>query len=372
MTCRNETFRVAGASSVRRRLCRTVHGPVQARQGSRTAYARRYAIWNREIDTMRGLAALNTAASVADAGRAARLLSWNENLLVADDGGHIGWWHPGRLPLRPKRWDERLPLPGTGQAEWRGCLPWRAHPQVVDPPQGYIANWNNMPSAGWTNGDAPAAERNAGALHRGAYLLDVVERAAAAPSYDALKSVERVVGTTAQQRVLLDARLRAADAAATGAAKSVLATIVAWDGNYDRTDQAGTVDPGVAAFEELKQAAERTLGAQRGGLARPARRVAPVRHRRRRGRRAQRRRLRGPRRRRGPRRDGARAALRLARPRRVARAPEDVRRRGAGRRAEAGAEGVRPRDVVAGRRAGAVAADRRPGPAQPDEVDVRT
>ena len=102
--------------------------------------------------------------------------------------------------------------------------------------------------------------------------MQVVRRAAAAPSYDALKGVEREVGVTAQQRPLLDARLRAAQAAATGPARTVLDTIVAWDGNYDRTDAGGTVDPGVAAFEELKQAVEATLGGaavawlgQRGG-----------------------------------------------------------------------------------------------------------
>jgi hypothetical protein len=86
-----------------------------------------------------------------------------------------------------------------------------------------------------------------------------VKAAAASPSLDALRGVERAAGTTAQQRPLLDARLRAADAAASGAAKSVLDTIVAWDGNYDRVDANGTVDPGVAAFEALKDAAENTL-----------------------------------------------------------------------------------------------------------------
>jgi acyl-homoserine lactone acylase PvdQ len=272
MRCRTETFRVAGARSVKRRFCRTVHGPVQVRQGRRTAYARRYAIWNREIDTLRGLVALNAAGSVAGAGRAARRLTWNENLLVADDGGHIGWWHPGRLPLRPRRWDERLPYPGTGKAEWRGFLPFRAQPKVVDPAQGFIANWNNLPSVAWTNGDASDPERNSGPLHRGAYLMDVAQRAAAAPSYASLRAVEREIGTHAQQRVLLDAKLRAAEAAATGPAKTVLGAIVAWDGDYDRTDGAGTVDPGVAAWEELEQAAEGSLPAaavrllgQRGG-----------------------------------------------------------------------------------------------------------
>jgi hypothetical protein len=52
----------------------------------------------------------------------------------------------------------------------------------------------------------------------------------------------------------------------------VLDTIVAWDGNYDRQDANGTVDPGVAAWEALKAAvkgtlpkAARTLLGERGG-----------------------------------------------------------------------------------------------------------
>ncbi|MEA2312438.1 MAG: penicillin amidase, partial [Solirubrobacteraceae bacterium] len=255
MSCRNETIAVAGAKSVKQRFCRTVHGPVQLR-GSKVAYSRRYAIWGHELGTLRGLAAVDEASSVAQVNSAMKLVTWDENLLAADDAGHIGWWHPGRLPLRPKRWDERLPLPGTGEAEWRGVLPFKALPKVIDPPQGWIANWNNMPSAGWTNGDNPAQERNAYGLSRAAYLFQVVAKAEAAPSYDALKGVERQVGVTAQQRPLLDARLRAAQAIATGPARTVLDTIVAWDGNYDRTDANGTIDPGVAAYEALKTAAK--------------------------------------------------------------------------------------------------------------------
>jgi penicillin G amidase len=264
MRCRTETFRVAGESNVKRRLCRTVHGPVQARSNG-TAWARRYAVWMREADTLVGLAELNEADSVQEAGRAIAKVSWNENTMVADDRGNIGWWHPGRLPIRPKRWDERLPLPGTGSAEWRGFLKPTQRPQVINPERGWLANWNNMPSAGWTHGDAPSTERTAGRMHRAAYLDRLVAAAAAAPSYDAIKAVDRASGTTAQQRVLLDARLRSAAAKATGAAKTLLDTIVAWDGNYDRTDAAGTVDPGVAAWEALKDAAVGLLPAAVGG-----------------------------------------------------------------------------------------------------------
>src|SRR5215217_103823 len=270
MRCRIETFQVSGAKSVKRRFCRTVHGPVQARGGGR-AYARKYAIFGRELLTFVGLSQLNEADSVSQADAAAARLTWNENLLVADDAGHIGWWHPGLLPLRAKRWDERLPLPGTGEAEWRGRLPVKARPKVIDPPQGFIGNWNNLPSVGWTHGDAAAQETNEGDLHRGAYLQRVLA-ATTDRTLTGLKAVERQIGTTAEQRPLLDGRLRAAQAAATGEARTLLDTIVAWDGNYDGQDASGTVDPGVAAFEALKEAVEDTRPAaavtllgQRGG-----------------------------------------------------------------------------------------------------------
>ena len=56
----------------------------------------------------------------------------------------------GSNSLRPKRWDERLPFPGTGRAEWRGLLPRSQTPQVINPARGWLTNWNNVPSAGWT------------------------------------------------------------------------------------------------------------------------------------------------------------------------------------------------------------------------------
>ena len=103
MNCRTETFAVAGEKSVRQRFCRTVHGPVQARAGRRTAYARRYAIWGREVRHAAGAGGAQRRG-LGRRGRTRRRakLTWNENLLVADDAGHIGWWHPGRLPLRPE------------------------------------------------------------------------------------------------------------------------------------------------------------------------------------------------------------------------------------------------------------------------------
>ena len=143
-----------------------------------------------------------------------------------------------------------------------------------------------MPSAGWTVGDAPATERTSG--HAGTAAPTSTgwsPQAAANPSFDAIKAVDRAAGTHAQQRILLDQTLRNVQAEMTGPAKTLIDTIIAWDGSYDTTDAAGTVDPGVAAWEALKDEAVKLLPRHVAELARRARPLARVRLRRRRRRR---------------------------------------------------------------------------------------
>ena len=274
MDCRDETFTYrpppadflalidmeipdTSTGSHTERVCRTVHGPVQeVVDGEGIAYARKYAMWKREVGTIVGLDKVNRAASVEDVDAAADELTWNENLMAADDRGDIGYWNPGLLPVRSKRWDERLPFPGTGRAEWRGLLPPDDRPQVINPSQGWLANWNNPPSFGSTNGDGPAKERTTGWLHRGRYLArvvaDIYQRG---PSFEALTEIDRISGTHAQQRVLASRKLRRAARGATGDAKVVFGAILDWDGDYHTTDADGNVPPGVAAWDAFCAAA---------------------------------------------------------------------------------------------------------------------
>ncbi|HYI37546.1 MAG TPA: penicillin acylase family protein [Thermoleophilaceae bacterium] len=237
------------------RICRTLHGPVQERAGG-TAYARRYAIWGRELETIVGLSKLNDARTVRQADGALQGVTWNENVMAADERGDIGFWHPGLHPLRPRGYDERLPYPGTGEAEWRGLLDRRKTPYVINPRQGYLFNWNNIPSAGWTAGDSEATERLAGPYHRARLLKLLVSRAARRPSYAASRAIDRTSGSTAQQRPLFGKRLRLARRGAGGGAAAVLDTLLRWDGNYTRTNGRGTVPAGVATWEEFKDRAE--------------------------------------------------------------------------------------------------------------------
>jgi len=262
MRCRTERFRYRDGDamkSVKRRLCRTVQGPVQETAG-RYAFARRYAIWDREIQTLEGLAELAAADGLREADRALRRVTWNENILAADDRGHIGYWHPGLHPLRDPDWDERLPLPGDGRAEWRGLLPRSRDPHVIDPPgRNWLVNWNNVPAKGWTSGDAPARERLNGPYHRVAMLQELVRRAAADPSSFTRATVDvvRDMSRIATQRPTAQGALERAAAGATGPAADVLNTLLAWDGDYTRTAPDGTVEPGVATWEAFKAAAQR-------------------------------------------------------------------------------------------------------------------
>jgi penicillin amidase len=262
MRCRTEAFRYrdGGAmKSTRRRLCRTVQGPVQERT-AHWAFARRYAIWGRELETLSGLANLAASRNLHEADRALRGVTWNENILAADDAGRIGYWHPGLHPLRDTRWDERLPMPGDGHAEWRGLLPRTRDPHVIDPPdRTWLVNWNNVPAKGWTSGDAPARERLNGPYHRIAMLQRYVQAAAADPSSFERATIGVVADTrrTATQRPTAQAALEGAAAGATGPAADVLGTLLAWDGDFTRTAADGTVDPAVATWEVFKAAAQR-------------------------------------------------------------------------------------------------------------------
>src|SRR3954451_3170253 len=243
----------APAGSETKRICRSRHGPIVARAGN-VAYARDYAIWGQELKTLTGLDKLQRAKSVRDVGKAMADVTWNENCTAADDQGHIGYWHPGLLQLKPLGWDERLPYPGTGEAEWRGLMPVSQRPHAIDPKQGYLFNWNNMPSTGWTGGDLPDRNRMTGKYHHADFLGLKVREAARQFSFDNTKRVDQLTGTISQGRPIATRTLQKARSGATGPAATVLDTLLHWDGSYDRTGSDGKVDPGVATWLAFKAA----------------------------------------------------------------------------------------------------------------------
>ncbi len=68
----------------------------------------------------------------------------SQNFVYADVDGNIGYYAPGRIPIRAEGHAGRAPVPGWNSAyEWQGFVPFAELPQLYNPPQGYIATANN-------------------------------------------------------------------------------------------------------------------------------------------------------------------------------------------------------------------------------------
>ncbi|HVL32338.1 MAG TPA: penicillin acylase family protein, partial [Actinomycetota bacterium] len=159
MECRTEIYAVKGVQFDQQEICRTRHGPVLSFDvANNRAYSVRYAWMNQERGTVEGFFRFNEARSLEDFATYANLLASNHNMFYADDQGNIGYWHPGNFPRRPAG-DLRLPYIGTGEQEWLGLLGAQEVPHAVNPPRGWLANWNNKPSIDWDR------ENGWGAVH---------------------------------------------------------------------------------------------------------------------------------------------------------------------------------------------------------------
>ena len=147
-TVRLETIHVRGAPDEVLRVRETRHGPVISDLVSHSGIAGAeqvlaLAAANLEPgDAAPGLLALNRAGSVAEAGRAAPLITAPvQNLLVADRQG-IGLFVTGRLPLR-RAGDGGRPVPGAdGGHDWTGFASGDALPHFVRPASGRLVNAN--------------------------------------------------------------------------------------------------------------------------------------------------------------------------------------------------------------------------------------
>lgn len=133
-------------------VMRTVHGPVIAVDSEEgVAYSQKRAHWMEEYAAIHPFLQFDRAHSVAEFDAAARLIVTSHNFLYADKAGNIAYWQAGQVPVRPAGYDPRLPLPGTGEAEWPGGT--IAMPVSINPAQGWLANWNNKPSVSYDNPD---------------------------------------------------------------------------------------------------------------------------------------------------------------------------------------------------------------------------
>ena len=277
--CRTETIRYRAAVrgvpvgppslSIDAPVCRTVHGPVVAyAEDDGLARSVQYAMYRRELETLNGILAWNRADSFEEFEAGVRMVTWNENVVYADADGRIAYWHPGLYPRRSPAWDSRFPAPGTGEHDPSGLVPFDSMPHVVDPAAGYVANWNNKPSAGWLDEHLePSASRPAGRGNR-LQVVHALLEAQPRMSPDDLRATELQLGLVDQraQEFLPLLRGLTSDDVPVQAALDLLR---GWDGvAYDRsayatdddyTDETVTDLPAVTVFARVMDALRDTL-----------------------------------------------------------------------------------------------------------------
>jgi acyl-homoserine lactone acylase PvdQ len=130
----------------------TSHGPVVGYAtvtGKRVAISVQRSTRGRELLSARAFYDLDTGRVTSARGFLTTMsrVELAFNWFYADDRD-IAFFSGGRLPVRASRTDPALPTVGTGEADWRGYVPFAGHAQAVDPPSGAILDWNNRPAAG--------------------------------------------------------------------------------------------------------------------------------------------------------------------------------------------------------------------------------
>lgn len=137
----------------------TLHGPVS---GTATVNGKPYAITTqrstRGREPMNALGFLdlneNKGEGPSHFQRAVSQIEYTFNWFYVDEK-HISYYSSGLLPIRAPGTDPSLPTLGTGRYEWRGWLPFDAHPHATDPNDGHglLLNWNNKPAPGFGAAD---------------------------------------------------------------------------------------------------------------------------------------------------------------------------------------------------------------------------
>ena len=158
-------------------VLRTDHGIVRLRttlDGKPVAIVRQRSTYMHEADSVLGFIHLDDPSRVRDAQsfmKAASGIQYTFNWFYVDDRD-IAYYSSARLPKRAPGTDLDLPRWGSPRYDWQGYEPFVAHPHVVNPAQGYLANWNNKLAPGFSSssqiwGDGP--------VYRALTLIDRVK-----------------------------------------------------------------------------------------------------------------------------------------------------------------------------------------------------
>jgi penicillin amidase len=139
----HEVIHVRGGKDVVLNVQSTAHGPLlnPLLPAGDPPTALMWTLYDKSLNTI-PLYEMNVASNWTEFSVA--LAQWNwptQNIVYADDQGHIAYRAVGAIPIRPAGIAD---VPIRDQAhEWQGYIPFDQMPNVVDPPSGFLATANS-------------------------------------------------------------------------------------------------------------------------------------------------------------------------------------------------------------------------------------
>ncbi len=138
-----EVIHVRGGKDIVLNVQSTAHGPLlnPLLPASDPPMALKWTLYDPTLNTL-PLYELNTASNWTEFSAALAQWSWpTQNLVYADDQGHIAYHAIGRIPLRPAGLVD-VPIHDSAH-EWQGYIPFDQMPSAFDPPSGFLATANS-------------------------------------------------------------------------------------------------------------------------------------------------------------------------------------------------------------------------------------
>jgi penicillin amidase len=160
LTILPETIAVKGGAPVRIEVRISRHGPIvsdainannaESKRSPKPAplepLAFRWTALDPDDTTIQAMLLVNEARSWDDFTAALKtFVVPSQNFVYADVDGHIGYYAPGRIPIRT-RGDGSVPVDGaSGEFEWNGWIDFDRLPHTFDPPEHFIVTANHRP-----------------------------------------------------------------------------------------------------------------------------------------------------------------------------------------------------------------------------------
>jgi penicillin amidase len=235
---------------------RTVHGPAVADpDASHHLYVRQSSLDGNLVESLLAWDSAGRQHSAADFAAALQPMALCFNFFYVDGLGEIGYWHTGKMPIRPANADPTLPMPGDGAYDWQGYEAFADMPHAVNPSTGFMTNWNNKPAKGWWSKSLDPASTSVWGDEDQQVTLDAVLRANKGQSFDRFALFPRDVAYTDNRaRVFLPYLTAALQGVADPRLQAMLGYLRSWDMQRVDVNHDGKYDtPAVVFFDRFVQ-----------------------------------------------------------------------------------------------------------------------